>query len=129
MVGPVSEWVIYRHLWRIPFSGLGALLRKLVSNELLLGYLGEVQFYAWARARLNMVAAPFGAIKDVTILSALTGNIVTLVMLAGAWRLISSGAFGMEGARRSCRWAWCSSPPSSSCCSARSCSPCPGASW
>jgi hypothetical protein len=50
MVGPVSEWVIYRHLWRIPFSGLGALLRKLVSNELLLGYLGEVQFYAW-RAR------------------------------------------------------------------------------
>jgi len=97
MVGPVSEWVIYRHLWRIPLSGLGALLRKLVSNELLLGYLGEVQFYAWARARLNMVTAPFGAIKDVTILSALTGNIVTLVMLAGAWRLISSGAFGMEG--------------------------------
>lgn len=97
MVGPASEWVIYRYLWRIPLSGLAALLRKLVSNELLLGYLGEVQFYAWARGRLNMVAAPFGAIKDVTILSALTGNIVTLVMLAGAWRLISSGAFGMEG--------------------------------
>ncbi|MDE1915627.1 MAG: hypothetical protein KGJ57_20100 [Sphingomonadales bacterium] len=97
LVGPVSEWIIYRRLWHIPFSGLGALLRKLVSNELLLGYLGEVQFYAWARGRLNMVTAPFGAIKDVTILSALTGNIATLAMLAGAWKLISSGAFGMEG--------------------------------
>lgn len=97
LVGPVSEWIIYRRLWHLPFSGLGALLRKLVSNELLLGYLGEVQFYAWARGRLNMVTAPFGAIKDVTILSALTGNIATLAMLAGAWKLIASGAFGMEG--------------------------------
>jgi hypothetical protein len=99
MVGPASEWVIYRRLWHIPLSGLAALLRKLVSNELLLGYLGEVQFYAWARGRLNMVTAPFGAIKDVTILSALTGNIVTIIMLAGAWPLIESGALGMDGSK------------------------------
>ena len=97
MIGPVSEWIIYRHLWHIPLSGFAALVRKLVSNELLLGYLGEVQFYAWARGRLNMVTAPFGAIKDVTILSALTGNIATMIMLAGAWPLIASGALGMEG--------------------------------
>jgi hypothetical protein len=99
MVGPASEWIIYRRLWHIPVSGLAALLRKLVSNELLLGYLGEVQFYAWARGRLNMVTAPFGAIKDVTILSALTGNIATLIMLAGAWPLIASGALGMEASK------------------------------
>ncbi|MDE2435727.1 MAG: hypothetical protein KGM49_05665, partial [Sphingomonadales bacterium] len=39
---PISEWLIYRRMWPIPFvSGMAALLRKLVSNELLLGYLGE----------------------------------------------------------------------------------------
>ncbi|NBC37859.1 hypothetical protein GTZ99_14990 [Novosphingobium sp. FSY-8] len=96
MMPPLSEWVIYRRLWQIPLSGMGALLRKQVSNELLLSYLGEVQFYAWARARLNMVTAPFGAIKDMTILSALTGNIATMVMLVWAWPFVSSGALGME---------------------------------
>lgn len=93
---PVTEWVIYRKLWGLPFSGVAALLRKMVSNELLLGYLGEVQFYAWARSRLNMATAPFGAIKDVTILSALTGNLSTLAMLALAWPLVSTSALGVE---------------------------------
>ena len=93
---PAIEWVIYRRLWGLPFSGMAALLRKLVSNELLLGYLGEVQFYAWARSRLKMDTAPFGAIKDVTILSALTGNLATLAMLVVAWPLVSSSSLGME---------------------------------
>lgn len=79
--GPVSEWVIFRRLWQLPVGGLAALFRKLVSNSLLLGYLGEVYFYAWARARAKMVAAPFGAVKDVAVLSALTGNVVTLLMV------------------------------------------------
>ena len=97
LIQPFSEWMIYRRLWGIPLvSGMGALLRKLVSNELLLGYLGEVQFYAWARAKLDMVAAPFGAIKDMTILSAFTGNIATLVMLAAAWQWIRDGALGHD---------------------------------
>lgn len=95
-VGPLSEWVIYRKLWGLPFSGMGALLRKLISNELLLGYLGEVQFYAWARSTLKLTAAPFGAIKDVTILSALVGNIVTLLLVIPAWPLISNGNVGLE---------------------------------
>ena len=93
---PASEWLIYRRLWGLPFSGIAALLRKRVSNELLLGYLGEVQFYAWARSRLTMNAAPFGAIKDVTILSALTGNIATMAMLVAAWPLVATGELGME---------------------------------
>lgn len=96
LVGPASEWIIYRRLWHIPAAGFGALLRKLVSNELLLGYLGEVQFYAWVRSRMEFATAPFGSIKDVTVLSALTGNIATLVMLACAWPLVSSGATGLE---------------------------------
>lgn len=95
-VAPISEWVIYRQLWGLPLAGMGALLRKLISNELLLGYLGEVQFYAWARSTLKMETAPFGAIKDVTILSALTGNVVTVLLLIPAWPLVSSGEIGLE---------------------------------
>jgi hypothetical protein len=90
LAGPISEWFIYRKLWNIPRSGIGALLRKLVSNEILLGYLGEAQFYAWARSRTQMTTAPFGTIKDVTILSALTGNLATLAMLVLAWPLVAS---------------------------------------
>ncbi len=97
LAGPVSEWFIYKRLWQMPLAGLGALIRKLVSNEILLGYLGEAQFYGWARSRLRFVTAPFGAIKDVTILSALVGNFATLAMLAWAWPLVSSGQLGLEG--------------------------------
>ena len=102
LVQPIADWVIYRRLWQLPASGIAALLRKVVSNELLLGYLGEVQFYAWARGRLNLVAAPFGAIKDVTILSALTGNIATLIMVAVAYlagtmqSLVAAGMLGRD---------------------------------
>lgn len=80
---PAAEWLIYRRLWHIPASGFTALLRKRVANEILLGYLGEVYFYAWVR-RTGLITrnAPFGAIKDVAILSALVGNAVTLLMLA-----------------------------------------------
>lgn len=97
LAGPVSEWFIYRRLWQMPFGGLAALVRKLVSNEILLGYLGEAQFYGWARSRLKFVTAPFGAIKDVTILSALVGNFATLAMLVWAWPLVASGHLGLEG--------------------------------
>lgn len=82
LFAPFTEWVIFRRLWELPVSGFAALLRKLVSNEILLGYLGEVYFYAWARRHAHVVAAPFGAIKDVTILSAFTGNIATLALVA-----------------------------------------------
>ncbi|MDO7835578.1 hypothetical protein Q4610_11040 [Sphingobium sp. HBC34] len=88
LAGPLSEWAIFRRLWSIPADGFVALLRKLVSNEILLGYLGEVYFYAWARRHARITTAPFGAIKDVTILSALVGNGVTLVMVALALPLL-----------------------------------------
>ena len=94
---PISEWVIYRRLWNFPAAGFGALLRKLVANELLLGYLGEAQFYAWARGRGTINETPFAAIKDITILSALTGNLATLVMLALAWPYVSAGQLGLQG--------------------------------
>jgi hypothetical protein len=96
LAGPISEWVIFRRLWAIPAEGFAALLRKLVSNEILLGYLGEVTFYAWARRTTGITTAPFGAIKDVTILSALVGNGVTLLMVALALPLLGAVDAGMN---------------------------------
>jgi len=81
----VSDFVIYRRLWRIPFEGLIALSRKQVGNALLFDLLGEAYFYGWARRKVKMTTSPFGAVKDVTILSALVGNAVTLVLIAAAW--------------------------------------------
>lgn len=95
-VPAATDWMIFRRLWNIPADGFTALVRKMIGNELLLGYVGEVYFYTWARRRTEMVAAPFGAIKDVAILSALMGNAVTLLMLVLAAPLLSSFAFGIE---------------------------------
>jgi hypothetical protein len=88
--------VIFRRLWGLPVRGFPALIRKLVSNEILLGYLGEVYFYAWARRNARIVTAPFGAIKDVTILSALTGNLFTLLMVILAAPLFGALHLGMD---------------------------------
>ncbi|QDX26864.1 hypothetical protein FPZ54_13175 [Sphingomonas suaedae] len=78
---PTFDYLIFRKLWRIPASGMVALHRKRIANEVVLGYSGEAYFYAWARQRTKMVAAPFGAVKDVSILSAIAGNAITLLML------------------------------------------------
>lgn len=96
LIQPISEWLIFKRLWNVGPAAFGALVRKLIYNELLLGYLGEVFFYAWARRRLTLDAAPFGAVKDVTILSAVAGNIVTLLMLAVAWPLASATELGLQ---------------------------------
>jgi hypothetical protein len=85
LVGPASEWVIFRRLWGVSRRAVDALIRKLIYNELLLGYLGEVYFYTWARRRLPMAATPFGAVKDVAIMSAIAGNIMTLALIALAY--------------------------------------------
>ena len=91
---PASEWVIFRRLWRIPMEGFSALLKKQVTNELLLGYMGDAQFYLWARQRTTMTGAPFAAIKDVSILSAMAGNVATLILLLVGWPFLSEFAIG-----------------------------------
>ena len=91
------DYAIFRRLWGIPIAGFFALVRKRIANDALLGYSGDAYFYAWARARAHLVAAPFGAIKDTSILSAIAGNTVTLVMLALAlpigWSLVTPRQF------------------------------------
>ena len=78
---PWFDYVIFRRLWGIPLAGFAALLKKRIANDVLFGYSGEAYFYAWARSRSTMVAAPFGAVKDVSILSALAGHAMTLGLI------------------------------------------------
>ncbi|MEO7247185.1 MAG: hypothetical protein ABIW31_01920 [Novosphingobium sp.] len=93
---PISDWIIFRRLWNIPAEGFIALLRKYVLNEVVLGYLGEAKFYAWARSRLSLKSSPFGAVKDVAILSAMVGNVLTLLLLLGVWPIVTSNAIGLD---------------------------------
>lgn len=81
---PAGDYIIFRRLWGIPLSGFIALLKKRIANDVVLGYSGEAYFYAWARQNAKMVAAPFGAVKDVSVLSAIAGNMITLAMIAVA---------------------------------------------
>jgi hypothetical protein len=97
LAGPLSEWVIFRRLWEIGPRAMGALVRKLVYNELLVGYLGEVYFYTWARKHLTLRGSPFGAVKDVAVLSAVIGNVVTLAFLAAAFPLLEMLPLGGYG--------------------------------
>ncbi len=84
MAGPLAEFYIFHRIWGVGLPALGALTRKLIYNELLLGYLGEAWFYAWARKNSEIKTAPFGAVKDVAVLSAMSGNLMTLVLMAVA---------------------------------------------
>jgi hypothetical protein len=88
LIGPASDWFIFQRLWGVGANAFGALVRKLIYNELLVGYLGEVYFYGWARRNLKFVTTPFGAVKDVAVLSAIAGNVTTLVFLAAAFPLV-----------------------------------------
>lgn len=88
LAGPASEWLIFHRLWGVGPAAFGAVVRKLIYNELLVGYLGEVYFYSWARRSLKFVTTPFGAVKDVAVLSAAAGNATTLVFLALAFPFV-----------------------------------------
>jgi hypothetical protein len=94
--GVVGDFVIFRRLWRIPLDGFFALLRKLIGNELITGYVGDLYFYTWARQRTAMTSAPFGAIKDVAILSAMAANIVTLVLMVLSYPLLGQLKLGLD---------------------------------
>lgn len=96
LLGPACDYLIFRYLWRVPPQAFVALVRKMVSNQLVASYVGEAHFYAWARARTRMVAAPFAAIKDVAILSALSGNLATLLLLAITLPLLKAGPLAAE---------------------------------
>jgi hypothetical protein len=93
---PVAHWTMYRRLWRLPAAGIVPLLRMQVANEIVLGYSGEAHFYFWARQHAGLTGSPFGAIKDVSVISAVAGNLATLfmmVLMAPSLATIMTGPF------------------------------------
>lgn len=80
-VGPMMEWLILRRLWQLRADALPALFRKQVANEIVFGYSGDAQFYLWARRHQPLQGSVFGTLRDVAVLSALAGNLATLVMM------------------------------------------------
>ncbi|MGB3722335.1 MAG: hypothetical protein WA979_05885 [Pacificimonas sp.] len=96
MTLPVFDWLIFRHLWGLPLAGLTPLIKKRVANDVLFGYSGEGYFYLWLKARPGITAHPFGAIKDVSILSALAGNAMTFALLLAAFPMIGDLTFAIE---------------------------------
>ena len=75
----VADWAIYSRIWRMPVSGMQHLLRKMIGNELVFGYIGEAYLYTWARRSGEVGADAFRAVRDVAILSSAVGSIVTMV--------------------------------------------------
>lgn len=94
MAQPVADWLIFRGLWGLPLRGFAPIVRKRIANELLIDYSGEVYFYFWARRNTKLTSAPFGAIKDVNILSALASNLLTLGLLAVTYPFLTELAGG-----------------------------------
>lgn len=92
---PLADWVIFRRLWGLSRDGLSPLFRKAVLNALVISYAGEAYFYAWTRSHVTGQRAPFGAIKDVAILSALVGNAATLILVLIAWPMLATIDLGI----------------------------------
>nr|WP_051007247.1 hypothetical protein [Sphingomonas sp. PAMC 26621] len=79
LVHPLADLAIFRRLWGVRDGMFGAMTRRFLSNELMFAYSGDVYLFAWARTR--GIAAPLHAIKDVSVLSALVGNGVTIALV------------------------------------------------
>lgn len=85
LVGPVIEWIILRKLWKLPVAGIVPLINKQASNEIVMGYAGDVQFYLWARKNAPLKGSPFATLRDMSVLSALAGNITTLLLMLATY--------------------------------------------
>jgi hypothetical protein len=89
LTAPLADWIIFRRLWGLELGGIIPLLRKSILNALVVSYAGEAYFYAWARGRITATGGkPFGAIKDVAILSGLVGNAATLLLVIASWPML-----------------------------------------
>ena len=87
---PLMDFIIFRRWWPITMRAFASILRKRVLNDAVLGHSGDAYFFLWARRRFaaqQLRVQPLAAVKDVAIMSALAGNVATLIMLALAFLL------------------------------------------
>jgi len=80
---PVSELLVYRQIWRLPFrSGFRALLKKRVFNEEIAGYSGEFYLFWWLRQKFGVTRGDaFRAVRDNNILSSFASTTVAFTLL------------------------------------------------
>jgi hypothetical protein len=88
---PFSEQIIYHYFWKFPFwNGLKVFTLKKIYNGQLVGYSGEVYFFAWVRKELKRpVSEAFKIIKDNNVISTLSSTLVVALILGG---FVYSGA-------------------------------------
>jgi hypothetical protein len=82
---PLFEVFIYRITWDIDaFRSIPAFILKRVYNKDVLGYSGEVYFFAWAKKTLHLRGREiFNTIKDNNIISSVASTLISLGLLAG----------------------------------------------
>lgn len=82
---PFMESVIYGRLWRLRLGDcLPVMIRKRVLNIDVIGYSGEVYFFAWAGKRLTLPRRQImSTIKDNLILSSGASIAAAVLLLAG----------------------------------------------
>lgn len=93
---PVSEIFIYGRVWQFrKLDGFRAFLKKHVYNNEVMGYSGEFYLFLWGR---KQVEGPdkkiFKNIRDNTIISSVTSNLVAVLLLAG---LVYTGTIDISG--------------------------------
>lgn len=88
---PFSEQIIYHYFWKFPFwDGLKVFTLKKIYNGQLIGYSGEVYFFAWVRKELKRpVSEAFKIIKDNNVVSTLSSTLMVALILGG---FVYSGA-------------------------------------
>ncbi|MEO1252354.1 MAG: hypothetical protein AAFW81_08420 [Pseudomonadota bacterium] len=83
LVLPVSELAIYEIVWQAPLlRHFLVFVRKRVYNFAVMGYSGEAFLTLWARRRLALSdKSIIVGVKDNNLLSALTSNIATVLLI------------------------------------------------
>lgn len=81
---PVAEIVLYRLTWMFDgWKSLPAFVKKRIYNKEVLGYSGEVYFYAWARKNIDRPDLDLlKTIRDQNIISSVASTTVALVLVA-----------------------------------------------
>ncbi|MDI6402777.1 hypothetical protein QLX67_12285 [Balneolaceae bacterium ANBcel3] len=80
---PFAEIFIYRQVWTFrPWEGFKAFVSKNIYNQEVVGYSGEFYLFLWARKRMpDTDKELFKHIRDNSILSAITSNLVAVLLL------------------------------------------------
>jgi hypothetical protein len=102
---PFAEVFIYRQVWGIRrWKLFKAFLTKRVYNDEVMGYSGEFYLFMWARKYLDAGDKEIlKNIRDNNILSAMSSNTVTILLLAG---LVFTGLIDLEELFGTVNWIY-----------------------